>query len=76
MNKEFSYKLKTSGFKITFFLLLLTSFIFQSTTFVLAAENNAIITELGSFPTGASAFEVVVIDNVAFVSDYYTGFFI
>jgi hypothetical protein len=76
MNKDFSFKLRKANSKIVIFLLIFISFIFQTSTFVLAAEKSAVITEIGSYPTGTSAFEVVVIDDVAFVTDDYEGFFI
>ena len=62
--------------RLYFILTILLVSIFQSTVDVQATDRQVIFTKLGSYPTGMSAFEVTVIDDIAFVTDDYTGFFI
>jgi len=59
-----------------FILTVLLVAIFQTTVDVQAVDRQVIFTELGSYPTGVSAFQVTVIDDIAYVTDDYTGFFI
>ncbi len=58
--------------------ILLFTMIFLNHSFFYAhgSESTIKITKLGSFDTGQSAFDLIVIDDVAFVTDDYTGFFI